>query len=154
VIRAGGQFYLFYLGQDRARRQRLGVAKSPDGITWEKRRANPVLEPGPPGSFDETGLGEPAVWTSGGSWWMLYTGRARDERRKIGLAQSSDGVHWSRIPSFVLAGGEAWNSEVVCDPQVEAGNDGSVRVFYGGGNVARPAESLNGAIGVAVLEAH
>ncbi len=39
VIRAGGAYYMFYLGQDRARRQRLGVAMSDDGVTWYKLRS-------------------------------------------------------------------------------------------------------------------
>jgi predicted GH43/DUF377 family glycosyl hydrolase len=152
VIRAGNRYYLFYLGQDRARRQRLGVARSADGVVWEKLRSNPVMEVGEPGAFDENGLGEPAVWTSGGAWWMLYTGRDRGERRRIGLARSGDGVHWEREANFKpLAGAEAWNSQVVCDPHVELLGDGRLRVWYGGGDVARPAENLDGQIGVVEL---
>ena len=104
VIRAGDRFYLFYLGQDRARRQSLGIARSSDGVTWEKLRTNPILEPGAPGAFDENGLGEPAVWTSGGQWWMLYTGRDKKEQRRLGLARSADGVRWERVPNFVVSG--------------------------------------------------
>ena len=100
VIRRGEDFYLFYLGQDRARRQRLGVARSRDGVVWEKLRTNPVLELGAAGSFDENGLGEPAVWTSGGSYWMLYTGRDRGRHRRMGLARSADGVRWERDARF------------------------------------------------------
>src|SRR5262249_36555095 len=100
VFQANDWFYLFYLGQDRARRQRLGIARSQNGITWEKLRSNPILELGSPGAFDEKGLGEPAVWSSGGSWWMLYTGRDRSEHRRIGLARSLDGVHWERDLGF------------------------------------------------------
>ena len=45
VIRVGPYFYLYYLGQDRARptRQQIGVARSRDGRHWEKLRTNPVL---------------------------------------------------------------------------------------------------------------
>jgi predicted GH43/DUF377 family glycosyl hydrolase len=152
VIRAGDRYFMFYLGQDRARRQRLGVARSSDGIAWEKLRSNPVLDLGGPGSFDEVGLGEPAVWTSGGTWWMLYTGRDRLERRRIGLARSSDGARWERVPNFPpIAGGERWNREVVCDPHVETAPEGTLRLWYGGGDMPRPDEGLNGAIGFAVL---
>lgn len=152
VIRAGGSYYMFYLGQDRARRQRLGVARSPDGVAWQKFRSNPVLDMGGPGSFDEVGLGEPAVWTSGGAWWMLYTGRDRNERRRIGLARSTDRTHWEKQTSFVpLAGAESWNREVVCDPHVELLPDRSMRVWYGGGDLPQPAENLHGAIGLATL---
>jgi len=151
VIRASDQFYLFYLGQDRARRQRLGIARSSDGVVWEKLRTNPVLELGEPGAFDENGLGEPAVWTSGGSWWMLYTGRSHSEQRRVGLAGSADGVHWQREPNFVIAGTEAWDSQVVCDPTVEKMPDGSIRVWFGGGDVPRPDQNLNGQIGLGIL---
>lgn len=151
VIRAGDRFYLFYLGQDRARRQSLGIARSSDGVAWEKLRSNPILEPGMSGTFDENGLGEPAVWTSGGRWWMLYTGRDKSERRRVGLARSVDGVRWERIPNFVISGMSAWNKEVVCDPSVEQMRDGSVRVWFGGGDLARPDQGLHGQIGVGVL---
>ena len=149
VIQGNGAYFMFYLGQDRARRQRLGVARSTDGTHWEKLRSNPILDLGTAGEFDETGLGEPAVWTSGGKWWMLYTGRDRSERRKLALAESSDGVHWSRSKNFApIGGGEAWNSEVVCDPHVELLSNGTLRVWYGGGDQPKPAEGLHGAIGV------
>jgi predicted GH43/DUF377 family glycosyl hydrolase len=149
VIRAGDGYYMFYLGQDRARRQRLGVARSRDGVRWEKLRANPVLELGEAQSFDENGLGEPAVWSAYGSYWMLYTGRDRGERRRLGLARSPDGVRWARVSAApVLAGGAAWNSQVVCDPSVVVEGD-TVRVWFGGGDRARPDENLNGQIGLA-----
>jgi predicted GH43/DUF377 family glycosyl hydrolase len=152
VIRRGEFLYLFYLGQDRAARQRLGVARSRDGIRWEKLRSNPVLELGRTGAFDENGLGEPAVWSSGGFYWMLYTGRDRAEHRRLGLARSSDGVRWEREDSFApISGDQDWDRQVVCDPTVELTPDGSVRVWFGGGDVAHPVENIHGQIGVAVL---
>ena len=151
VIRAGDHFYLFYLGQDRARRQSLGIARSADGIVWEKLRANPILEPGGPGAFDENGLGEPAVWTSGGQWWMLYTGRDKKEQRRLGLAHSVDGVRWDRVPNFVVSGSNTWDSQVICDPSVERIPGNALRVWFGGGDVARPDQGLHGQIGFAIL---
>ncbi len=152
VIRVGNEFYLFYLGQDRARRQRLGIARSGDGVKWEKLRSNPILELGAPGAFDENGLGEPAVWSSGGSYWMLYTGRDRGERRRIGLARSSDGVHWERDFRFMpIAGTEPWDREVVCDPSVEVMGD-QVRVWFGGGDLPKPDHGIHGQIGLGVLK--
>jgi hypothetical protein len=50
----------------------------------------------------------------------------------------------------VLSGGQEWDSKVVCDPTVAPGPDG-LRVWFGGGNRAEPAENLNGQIGYAVL---
>jgi predicted GH43/DUF377 family glycosyl hydrolase len=149
VVRIEPYFYLFYLGQDRARRQRLGVARSTDGVRWEKLRANPVLELGGAGAFDENGLGEPAVWNSHGFYWMLYTGRDTAENRRLGLARSTDGIHWRKLP-IVFAGSQPWDAKVVCDPTVEVAG-GVIRVWFGGGDVASPDENLHGQIGLAIL---
>ena len=151
VIRAGGWLYLYYLGQDRAHRQRLGVARSQDGVVWEKLRTNPVLELGDAGAFDEIGLGEPAVWEQAGWYWMLYTGRDAHEDRRLGLARSADGVHWARVTKeAVLAGSEGWDAHVVCDPTVIV-DGGRVKVWFGGGDAASPDENLRGQIGVGTL---
>lgn len=151
VIHAGSELYLFYTGQDRARRQRLGIARSTDGEHWQKLRANPILELGGRGAFDENGLGEPAVWSSAGAWWMLYTGRAANEQRRIGLARSIDGIHWQRDPSFVpISGDQPWDHEVVCDPSIEITPEG-IRVWFGGGDLPRPDQNLHGQIGLGWL---
>ncbi len=153
VIEGGGKLWLFYVGIDRARRQRLGMAQSSDGVHWTKLRSNPILEIGQDNAFDEQGLGEPAVWASNGHYWMLYTGRDRNENRRIGLAESTDGVRWersSRAP--VMAGDQVWNAKVVCDPSVLPA-EGGVHVWFGGGDVARPDERINGQIGYAFLRA-
>ena len=150
VLRAqDGRMYLFYLGQDRARRQRLGVARSLDGVQWEKSLSGPILELGEAGAFDENGLGEPAVWSMLGTYWMLYTGRDHMENRRLGLARSTDGIHWQKLPGL-FEGAEPWNSKVICDPEVEVHRD-RVRVWFGGGDVASPDENLHGQIGVGEL---
>jgi predicted GH43/DUF377 family glycosyl hydrolase len=153
VIESGGALYLFYLGEDRARRQRLGVARSEDGVRWEKLRANPILELGQPGEFDENGLGEPAVGTSHAYWWMLYTGRDRAEWRRLGLARSADGSRWERVRGFQpVSGSEGWNRVVMCDPSVWREGE-ELRVWFGGGSRAHPAENVEGQIGEARLVA-
>lgn len=149
VIRIEPYFYMYYLGQDRAQRQRLGVARSADGIRWEKLRTNPILELGGPGAFDENGLGEPAVWSSHQYYWMLYTGRDVNENRRLGLARSTDGVRWQKLPA-VFSGAQPWDSKVICDPTVEV-SGGNIVVWFGGGNVASPDENLNGQIGMGIL---
>jgi predicted GH43/DUF377 family glycosyl hydrolase len=149
VIRVGRTYYMFYLGADRARQQRIGVAMSSDGSVWYKLRSNPIVELGSYGAFDENGLGEPAVWTSDGYYWMLYTGRDRNEVRRLGLARSTNGVTWEKLPQ-VFAGDQPWDSKVLCDPSVLVEN-GRVRVWFGGGDVARPDQNIHGQIGLAEL---
>ena len=145
VIRIEPYFYMYYLGQDRAVRQRLGVARTSDGVRWEKLRANPVLEM----DEDEAGLGEPAVWQSHGFYWMLYTVRDFAENRYLRLARSTDGVHWTKL-AVQFRGTQAWNSKVICDPTVVVEGD-RIRVWFGGGDVASPDENLHGQIGFATL---
>lgn len=149
VLLEGDQLYLYYLGEDRARRQRLCLARSRDGVSWTKLRSGPVLEPGEPGSIDENGLGEPAVFRSHGSYWMIFTGRARNEVRRMGIARSQDGVRWERSP-LVIEGDADWNRKVVCDATVEVTPD-KVRVWFGGGDIAHPAENIHGQIGYGEL---
>ena len=149
VIRMGGVLYMFYLGMDRARRQRLGVAESNDGVSWYKLRSNPILELGEYGAFDANGLGEPAVWVSRGYYWMLYTGRDSSEVRRLGLARSRDGVRWEKL-AIVIAGDQPWDSKVICDPTVIT-NGEQVTVWFGGGDVARPDQNLDGQVGLATL---
>jgi len=146
VIRAGGAFYMYYLGQDRANppRQRIGLARSADGLHWTKLRANPVLD-----LDDGANVGEPAVWQSHGFYWMLYTVRATDETRYLRLARSTDGVHWSRLP-LVIHGSQPWDSQVICDPTVLV-EAGEIRVWFGGGDRPSPDERLDGQIGYGTL---
>ncbi len=151
VIESDGSLLMFYLGQDRAHRQRLGIARSDDGITWTRLVTNPILEKGDPLDFDELGLGEPAVWHSHGMWWMLYTGRDRKEVRRMGLAKSRDLRTWEKISGFVIEGDQPWNEKTLCDAHTERQSDGRVKVWFGGGDVAHPAERVNGKIGTGWL---
>ncbi len=149
LLKASGELYLFYLGEDRARRQRLGVARSKDGKEWTKHRGH-LLELGGAGDFDENGLGEPAVFEANGQWVMLYTGRDRKEKRAMGYAVSKDGRHWQKLKEPVLRGDQPWNSAVVCDATVLVEN-GKARIWFGGGDQPKPDERLNGQIGYAEL---
>lgn len=152
VIRASdGTLYLYYTGMDRAKRQRLGVARSGDGVRWEKSLDNPILDIGGHEAWDEGGLGEPAVWASQESYWLLYTGRAWDEKRRMGLASSADGIHWEKVEKAVFAGAAPWDSAVICDATVITEDGLNVRVWFGGGDKPKPDEGLNGAIGYAGL---
>ena len=68
------------------------------------------------------------------------------------MAVSVDGIAWERVSGApVLEGGEAWNSKVVCDPDVEVLGD-NVRVWFGGGDRPEPAENMTGQIGLATLQ--
>ena len=152
VMEGGGQLYMYYLGQDRAERQRIGLARSRDGVSWEKLRANPVVEISPPGtgSLDEHGAGEPAVFLWRGLYRMLITGRDAHEHRRLAALWSGDGVHWQR-QGGAFAGDQPWVSTVICDPSVVITPIGA-RLWFGGGDVARPDEGIHGQIGTGAVQ--
>ena len=151
VFACGSEYYLYYLGQNRFGIQRLGVARSADGVIWQKSHLNPLLEPGGNSEFDERGLGEPAVFRTAEAYWMIYVGRDASERRALGWARSPDGVTWEKIPALgILEGTHPWDAAVICDPSVWF--DGALKVWFGGGDRASPDENLNGQIGLAVME--
>jgi predicted GH43/DUF377 family glycosyl hydrolase len=152
VIEVGEWLYMYYLGQDRARRQRIGVARSQDGMNWEKLRSNPVVEMAQPGSggVDEGGAGEPAVFVWKGHYRMLITGTDAKQHRHLSALWSNDGVHWTR-EAAVISGEQAWDAIVVCDPTVVVEETG-VRLWFGGGDTTRPDEGLHGQIGVGRVE--
>jgi len=65
------------------------------------------------------------------------------------MARSRDGVKWEKLPD-VIAGDQAWNSKVLCDASVVV-EGGRVRVWFGGGDVARPDQGIDGQIGMGSL---
>jgi predicted GH43/DUF377 family glycosyl hydrolase len=152
VIEIGGWLYMYYLGQDRAARQRIGVARSRDGVTWEKLRTNPIVDISAPGSgaMDVRGAGEPAVFVWKGHYWMLLTGRDDHEHRRLAALWSSDGVLWTR-QAGAISGDQPWDNTVICDPTVLV-DGSSARLWFGGGDVASNDEGLHGQIGVGSLQ--
>ncbi len=82
----------------------IGMATSPDGIVWTKyndpsttgppfAESDPVLQPGPDGSWDVVGVWECAVRKTTSAWEMFYTGSDL-QSVQIGYATSADGIHW------------------------------------------------------------
>jgi predicted GH43/DUF377 family glycosyl hydrolase len=154
VVEKGGYLYLYYLGQDALAMQRLGVARSSDGVNWQTSSANPILDVGAFGTFDENGLGEPSVAFQPPYFYMLYTGRSNTERRNLGYAVSTDGIHWKKMSINGLLQPKqmsAWSSQVVCDSTLLSNGNGKWSVWFGGGNKPEPAQNLNGQVGMMTI---
>jgi len=113
--------------------RRVGVATSTDGFAWNRHAdpappyaAIPVLEPGPPGAFDDEQINTPTVYLDGATYVMLYTCRnALDSG--ICMATSVDGYDFDRWdpapgfgddpqPLFVRGGAGDWDEDSVGYP--------------------------------------
>ncbi|WP_322495186.1 hypothetical protein, partial [Chloroflexus sp.] len=100
--RTSGLCYrMWYSGFDAFGVRRIGLALSPNGVTWSRvvgpGPSGSVLGPGPAGNFDSANTSFPSVIRTNTGYLMWYTG-GNGSTFAIGLASSTDGVNWTRIP--------------------------------------------------------
>ncbi len=93
VLKEHGLYEMWYHAIEGTTR-RIGYATSPDGITWTKYSQNPVLSPGPAGSWDADTIANPTVVKVGALYYMYYLHSAG--KGGYGLAVSSDRVDWTK----------------------------------------------------------
>ncbi len=111
---------------------------------------NPIIEPGPEGSFDAGALGSMSVLLVDGVFHVYYEtwGVRSDaewdaeeyESLTIGHATSMDGLNWTKDPEnpVLPQGGEAdFDRTGVWDPYV-IHEDGIFKMWYGGGGGSQP----------------
>ncbi|MGC8801517.1 MAG: hypothetical protein ACP5UR_14880, partial [Chloroflexus sp.] len=103
---SGVCYRMWYVGVDNPldANRRIGYAVSPDSITWT-RVPGPLaggavfVGSGIPGTFDNFGVSTMYVIRYGSGFRMYYTGlSAPGIIDSIGLAESVDGINWTRIP--------------------------------------------------------
>jgi len=103
VIRRDDEYWLFYAGGCPDGKRRICIAKTKvagDLTQWEK--VGPILQPGPPGSFDARWTVLPhVVEITPGQWHLYYTancgvGKGLAAFPGIGLATSDDLIHWTK----------------------------------------------------------
>jgi hypothetical protein len=120
----------------------IKYAESRDGITWDHRGMVAVDFKTP----EEGGLVRPCVikrWDGYHMWYSYRDGRnfriSKDHSYRIGYAQSSDGLSWTRkdeaVGLNVSEGG--WDSEMTAYPYVHAGSNGKTHLFYNGNGFGR-----------------
>jgi beta-fructofuranosidase len=149
VVRADdGTWFLFYTGADvrgsapgpiPLNRQTVGVATSPDLMTWTKHPGNPVAvadgrwyEVLGAAEWQDEPFRDPWVLRdpAGDGWHMLITARgnsgAADDRGVIGHARSTDLLTWETLPPLSAPGAGFGHLEV---PQVERVDGRWVLIF-------------------------
>ena len=86
----------------------IGLAKSIDGISWQKDSLNPVLSFGQSSDWDASYLDPDAVLFDGSIYKMWYMGGKGGgfptTSAAIGFATSIDGIHWTKYPQNPVLG--------------------------------------------------
>jgi predicted GH43/DUF377 family glycosyl hydrolase len=103
---------------------------------------DPLLLPGPDGSWDEVQVSGPNVLKIGDGYLMYYDGLGNGNTSMIGLATSSDGIQWEKYndpatsdPAFaesdpvLTVSEEGWDSKRVLDPNVIQTADGFEMIY-------------------------
>ncbi len=151
VIHDGSLFRMWYTSSDDPLLPgpiHIHHATSPDGLIWSKDSVNnPVLSPGPNGSWDDVFVDSHCIILVDSIYHMWYAG-ADGNYVRIGHATSPDGVTWTKnAKNPVLKTGISGNWDY---PRVEAPNvifDGKTfHMWYSGG------EHSDGQIGYATSE--
>jgi beta-1,4-mannooligosaccharide phosphorylase len=77
VFRHEGWLYAAYIGfADGFEKSAIGIARSPDGVRWERHAGNPVITPGPAGAFDAINVYKPFVLVEEALWRMWFNASA------------------------------------------------------------------------------
>jgi predicted GH43/DUF377 family glycosyl hydrolase len=75
VIQHGDLLYMFYAGAYNNNPQQIGVAKSSDGIKWEKLSNKPFLTNGDPGEWNYSESGHPQIFKDrDGKTYLFFQG--------------------------------------------------------------------------------
>jgi len=87
VVKHEDQYLMFYIGFSDINHARIGLARSPDGITkWERLPSNPIISPSA-NQWDADACYKPfAIYDSKQSRWMLWYNGRRGGVEQIGLA--------------------------------------------------------------------
>lgn len=142
VIFFRGKYYLYYATRDPDYRiQMQGVAVAPGDTDFRREEwknlsvDGPILKPEL--DWEKDCIEGASVIAVGRKLYMFYAGAYNNAPQQIGVAVSSDAVHWRRISdSPFLANGKPgdWNSSESGHPHIFRDNDGRTYLFYQGNN--------------------
>ena len=131
VLKDGGGYRMWYNGEDHTH-NRIGYAVSADGISWTKSGANPVLNLGDSGDWDDYGVTSPCVLNVSGTFRMFFSGYS-GANWNIGYATSDDGVSWTKYAGnpILKNTGNGWEAHDVMIPVVYYNSTGYYMWYTG-----------------------
>ncbi|MGN1410534.1 MAG: hypothetical protein ACI4XJ_10220 [Eubacteriales bacterium] len=92
----GNGFLMWYTGQAKGKSY-IGIARSKDGMTFERFRTGPVLSPEK--DFEGESVMNPFVMYENGKFRMWYAAGETYEPNVLCYAESDDGIVWKKHPS-------------------------------------------------------
>lgn len=115
VIKEGATYKMWYWGDDQSTdKDQVGLATSPDGITWQRSGSNPVVSPDAAIPWENgEGIGAPKVIKIASDYTMAYHAADLSGSLRIGMATSIDGIVWNKggnNPIIDKGTGSAWDS--------------------------------------------
>lgn len=79
IIEKNGTLYMFYAGSYNNAPQQIGLAKSVDGIHWERTAQTPFLSNGKAGEWNQSESGHPDIFKDkNGNYYLFYQGNNTD----------------------------------------------------------------------------
>ena len=120
VLFDGTEYKMWYTGDEGGHNLRIGFASSPDGVVWTKSSANPVLDWGTGGTWDDD-VDNPSVIFDGIQYKMWYFEDDGPTYRTFGYATSPDGIIWTKYhgnPVLERGPSGSWDDSDVHDPSV------------------------------------
>jgi len=137
VLQLGGTLHMWYVSCRRWLSDEHGLhydiairhATSPDGVRW-------TSDPEPcitPATADEYAVGRPTVLADDFAYRMWYSIRSFNQPYRIGYAESTDGVRWTRRDSEagIERSEDGWDSTMICYAQVVRVGE-RLLMFYNG----------------------
>ncbi|NUN14032.1 MAG: hypothetical protein HUU55_10405 [Myxococcales bacterium] len=131
-----GQIWMWYAAGEGAG---VGLAKSIDGLSWERAESNPVFVPEEVWEIDS--IRSLSVLRVGETWRLYYVG---GKGAGVGVAESEDGLVWKRLeiapilaPSGEIEGtGSSWDRDLIVSMSVgiekTAAGRTQFRMWYSG----------------------
>lgn len=93
IVPRATDYLAFYVGfANGFENSQIGMARSPDGIhDWQRYDGNPIIGPGPAGSWDDCNVYKPFAVRFHDRWFVWYNAsRHSDRREQIGLATADN----------------------------------------------------------------
>lgn len=142
VIQFKGQYFLYYATRDKQFKiQMQGVAVAPGNTNfgrsdWKNMSLDSAMLK-PELSWEGECIEGASVIKKNNKLFMFYAAAYNNAPQQVGLASSTDGIHWSRLSNqpFLKNGkpGE-WNSSESGHPHIFSNPDGPDYLFFQGNN--------------------